>query len=125
MFKLHYLLQLTVEYCDKYQVELVPDKTKLLCFTPKKSELSAYYWKLVSPISLGQSKVQFCSEADHVGITRSTSGNLPHILGRISAHRRAVLAVLPAGLPKGHRGNPIVALWCSSLAQWGTFSCVK
>ena len=29
IFKLHYLLQLTVEYCQKFHVELVPDKS---CF---------------------------------------------------------------------------------------------
>ena len=110
VFKLQNLLQLTVEYCKKYHVELVPDKTKLLCFSPKGKEVCSFYWKLVSPISLDHSKITFTSEADHVGITRSVNGNLPHILARMSAHNRAVMAVLPAGLARGHRGNPAASL---------------
>ena len=34
IFKLQHLLQLTVDYCKKFHVELVPEKTKPLCFTP-------------------------------------------------------------------------------------------
>ena len=48
--------------------------------------------------------------AEHVGIVCSVDGNLPHILNRISSHRKALHAVLPAGLARAHRGNPIAAL---------------
>ena len=34
LYKLQQLLHLAVEYCNKYHVELVPEKTKLLCYSP-------------------------------------------------------------------------------------------
>ena len=110
IFKLQNLLQLTIDYCRKYHVELVPEKTKLLCFSPKGKEICSFYWKLVSPISIGNTKICFVDEADHVGITRSVNGNLPHVLARMSAHNKAVNAVLPAGLARGHKGNPAASL---------------
>ena len=46
-----------------------------------------------------------------MGIIRSTtSGNNPHILQRITAHKRALGAVLAAGLARRHRGNPAASL---------------
>ena len=49
-------------------------------------------------------------EAEHVGVIRSTGGNMPHILGRVSAHRKAIMSVLHCGLARGHQGNPIAGL---------------
>ena len=110
IFKLQHLLQLTIEYCAKYHVELVPEKTKLLCYTPSGLESSTFYWKLVSPVSLGKGKIEFSNEAEHVGILRSVDGNLPNLLSRMTAHTRALLAVLPAGLARGHHSNPAAGL---------------
>ena len=110
IFNLQHLLYLTEQYCAKYHVELVPEKTKLLCFSPPDLDSSASYWKLVSPVSLGKNKIPFSNEAEHVGIVRSVNGNLPNILARISAHNSALQSVLPAGLAKGHRGNPAASL---------------
>ena len=45
-----------------------------------------------------------------MGILRSTSGNQPAILARISAHKKAVASVLHTGLARGHRGNPAVGI---------------
>ena len=110
IFKLQHLLHLTVQYCTKYHVELVPEKTKLLCFYPKSLEASAFYWKTVSPLTLGAKKIPFSDEAEHVGIVKSVHGNLPNIFARISAHNAALRAVLPAGLARGHHGNPAASL---------------
>ena len=115
IFKLQHLLQLTEEYCAKYHVELVPEKTKLLCFAPPGLDASADYWKLVSPVSLGNKKISFSDEAEHVGILRSVHGNLPNIFTRISAHNNALRAVLPAGLARGHCGNPAASLRIETL----------
>ena len=89
-------------------MELVPEKTKLLCFSPPGLESTASYWKLVSPVSLDKNKIPISSEDEHVGIVRS--GNLPNILARISAHNSALQSVLPAGLARGHCGNPAAFL---------------
>ena len=55
-------------------------------------------------------KIEFVDEAEHVGLLRSTSGNLAHISSRFAAHRKALAAVLPVGLARGHHGSPAAAL---------------
>ena len=110
VFNLQNLVVLTEEYCHKYEVELVPEKTKLLCFTPRGADLDSYYWQPASPVSLNNTKISFVDEADHVGVTRSIHGNHAHILGRLSAHNRAMMAILPAGLAHSHKGNPPASL---------------
>ena len=55
--------------------------------------------------------VPFCDQAEHVGVLRCPgAGNMASILARETAHTRAVYAVLPAGLARGHNGNPAAAL---------------
>jgi hypothetical protein len=49
-------------------------------------------------------------EASHVGVLRNVEGNGPNISARLSAHRKAVFAVLHAGMAKGHRANPAASL---------------
>ena len=107
-FKLMGLLHLAVEYCEKYHVELVPEKTKLLAFNPPKNDL--YLTKLLNPLSLHNHKIDFSNSADHVGILRSVDGNLPSVMARLSAHTKAVMAVLPAGMAYHHKGNPAASL---------------
>ena len=46
---------------------------------------------------------------------RSTTGNLPTILARITAHRKALGAVLRTGMARGHRGNPAASLQVEKL----------
>ena len=111
LYKLQGLLQLAMEYAGNYHTEMVPEKTKLLCRSPRGQELDTRYWELVSPITMSDLRIPFASEAEHVGILRcSTSGNMPSVLARLSAHNRALHAVLPAGLARRHRGNPAAAL---------------
>ena len=106
IFNLQNLLLLTLEYCKKYSVTLVPAKTKLLAFCPPGCEMEVEYAKIVSPINIDGISIPFSESAEHVGIVRSVHGNMPNILARLSAHRRAVFSLLSAGLAKGHWGNP-------------------
>ena len=108
--KLAGLLHLTQEYCRKYHVELVPDKTKLLVFAPNKQSLDLYLHKLQNPIIMGGKALEFASSAEHVGILRSPDGNMPNVIARISAHTRAIMSVLPTGVARSHRGNPAASL---------------
>ena len=58
--------------------------------------------------SVGGNAVQYLRK---VTIVRSSdSSNLPHIIDRISSHRRALFGVLPAGLAKKHNANPAASL---------------
>ena len=110
------LLYLTVQYCNKYEVELVPEKTKLLAFSNVNDKIFLNYVKLISPISLNNERIEFSDEAEHVGILRSTSGgNLPNIVERISAHNKALSSVLPAGLALHHHANPAAGLHVEQL----------
>ena len=77
--------------------------------------MEAYYAKVVSPIAIDNNPIKFVNEAEHVGILRSTFGNLPHILQRFTSHKKVLGAVLPVGLARGHRGNPAASLFIHNL----------
>ena len=55
-------------------------------------------------------KLAFHENAEHVGIIRSVSGNLPNIMSRISSHTKAIAAVLHALAARWHRTNPVAGL---------------
>ena len=104
------LLDLSLQYCLKHHVSLRAEKTKLQVFSDKKSSMSAYYGSIVSSISFGGQKIEFEDEAEHVGLIRSTSGNLVHISNRFIAHKKCLAAVLPVGLARRHRANPAASI---------------
>ena len=66
--------------------------------------------QLLTAISIDGVPLQFTQEAEHVGVVRSTAGNLPNVLHRVSEHKKSLGAVLSAGLARGHRGSPAAAL---------------
>ena len=110
LVNLQFLLQLTLNFCSKYHIQLSPTKTKLQAYFPSNFYGDKHYLLNSVPITIGDSTIKFVDVAEHVGIVRSVDGNLPHILNRISSHSKALHAVLPAGLARAHRGNPIAAL---------------
>ena len=111
IYRLQCILLLALKYAEEYHVEMVPEKTKLICFTPRGQESQAYYWKVASPISMAGQPVSFSDQAEHVGILRSTlAGKMDNVIARQAAHTKALYSVLPAGLARGHHGNPAAAL---------------
>ena len=104
------LLSLTMSYCSKYHVALSHEKTRLQVFAPQKHQQSVQYWNQTAPISIDSNFINFVDTAEHVGILRSIHGNQPHILKRISSHKRALSAVLSSGLARHHRANPASSL---------------
>ena len=110
--ELQHLFQLSLNYCDEYQVELSAVKTKLLIFSPPGSE-SDYlkYNKLISPIHIGSKKIPAVDSAEHVRVIRSVSaGNLSHIQQRMASHRKALASILFCGMARRHRANPLSSL---------------
>ena len=107
---LHLLATLTEQYCNKYKVTLVPSKTKLLVYANENHNFKVELSKICNPIKIGNVPVEFCPEAEHVGIIRNTSGNMPNILNRIASHKRSLGALLSAGLARGHKSNPAASL---------------
>ena len=109
--QLSHLLNLTVQYCHKYKVEMTPEKTKLQVFAPSILHSYVEYYKSVNYLSINNIPLTFTDSTEHVGVIRSPStGNIPHILKRVSSHKRALAAVLSAGLSRRHRGNPAASL---------------
>ena len=109
LHRLQYLLNLTTNYCSKYQVELSATKTKLLVYSAKETDY-VKYCRLVSPIQLGSTNLEFVNVAEHVGVMRSPSGNLPHIQQRIASHKRSLWSILQSGMSRRHRANPLSSL---------------
>ena len=104
------LAKLTESYCSSYRVKHVSSKTKLLPMYKHSHEYLVEYAKLTNPVTIDGKTVEFVKEAEHVGVLRSTSGNMPHILQRITAHKNDLAAICSAGLSKAHRGNPAASL---------------
>ena len=107
---LHLLVMMTEDYCKKFRVKLEPKKTKLLGYGTKFTELSVKLASQVNPITIDGVSVAFESEAEHVGVIRNTSGNMPNVLHRVTEHKKSLGAVLSTGMARGHRGSPAAAL---------------
>ena len=105
--KLKHILQLALNYCIKYNVQLCPSKTKLLVIPPSGNQ---NFFVPYSPIAIDGKTIDFVDQAEHVGVLRSINGNLPNILQRISSFKKSLGSVVSCGLARGSRSNP-----CSSL----------
>ena len=102
------ILYLAIDYCKKYKVTLSPEKTKLIRLKPE--TLSKYDMEMFNPITISGESIEFTDIAEHVGIVRSVNGNIPHIMGRLSAHSKALNAILFTGIARKYRANPRVGL---------------
>ena len=103
---LQLLVGLTKQYCAKYRVRLEPGKTKLLAYYQAKHSFPAEHALNCHKITINNTTIELTDQAEHVGILRSPTGNLPHILNRISKHKNALHGLLPAGLSRRSRENP-------------------
>ena len=110
LHQLKALLQLTKIYCEQYQVKLVGSKTKMLIFTNSNMDNQVNVELATNSISIDGEIITPSSQGTHVGVIRSVEGNIPNIVERLSSHRKAIFAVLHAGLARGHRANPAAAL---------------
>ena len=110
IYSLFNLLHITLCYCSKFQVSLVPDKTKLQVFLPSSFKSFKDYFTASSPLVIDSQRISFTDTAEHVGVIRSTSGNLPNLMNRVLAVKKALGVLLSAGLAKGHRASPAACL---------------
>ena len=103
---LKHILYLTLEFCQKFNVELSPSKTKLLAIMPPKHDNFIPF----NPIFINDSQIDFTDQAEHVGVIRSAAGNMPNILQRLSSFKKALGSIISCGLAKGHGSNPAASL---------------
>ena len=108
--KLRYLLELTKTFCSKYQVQLCADKTRLQVYFKENKRRNIQYLKEMNPIEICGNTIEYNEIAEHVGVTRSINGNLPSLISRITAHKKALGGVLHTGMARSHRGNPAASL---------------
>ena len=108
--KLFLLLKLTQEFCKKYHVKLCAAKTKLQVYYTQDMQTVVNYAIETNPLQIDGKKINFVSTAEHVGLLRSPAGNHLTLLDRITAHNKALGAVLHTGMARGHRGNPAASL---------------
>ena len=110
LHSLQMLVSLTEYYCSKFRVQLEPSKTKLLCYSSPKQSFLVDHSLNTQKITINQKEVKLVSEAEHVGVLRSNTGNLPHLVNRVAMHKNALHSLLPVGLARKHRGNPAASL---------------
>ena len=55
-------------------------------------------------------QLEFVDEAEHVGVIRSSNGNMNNVLHRVASHKKALAAVSSAGLTRGCRSNQAASL---------------
>ena len=115
LYNLYNLLHITLCYCSKFRVSLVPDKTKLQVFLPRSFAPFKEYFTASSPLVIDCQKISFTETAEHVGVIRSTSGNLPNLMKRVLAHKKSLGSLYSAGLAKGHRASPAACLFVNKL----------
>ena len=102
---LFFQLELVKSSCRKNRIDLSAEKTILQLYSKVQPDENDF-----NPLKINGKSIPFSSQASHVGIVRSIHGNEPAILDRITAHRKALAAVMFTGLAKGHRANPMIGI---------------
>ena len=106
LYKLKQILNLVLDYCQKFNVDLSTSKTKLLQISPPGQDIMVPF----NPISIDGEQIEFVNQAEHVGVIRSFDGNLPNIICRIKSFKKALGALTSCGLARGSRTNPVVSV---------------
>ena len=107
IFKLQLILQLVLNFCKKFDIKLNPTKTKLLVVPPARNPK---FFVPHNPVNIDGTPVEIVDQTEHVGVLRSSSGNLPNILQRITSFKNAIRPLLSCGLARGSRSNPVASI---------------
>ena len=67
----------------------LPDKTKLVAFINNKFKNIPPIESFLNLVSFSNTIFPISQKAEHVGIIRDSSAIFPHILNRITAHKKA------------------------------------
>ena len=109
LFSLNNLLQLTLNYCQQFHIELRADKTKLLMISPRNNNTLTFS----NPLTIYDQNI--ADQAEHVGFVRSPYGNLTHLLHRICDHKKSKAALWSTGIARRNSGNVAAALRLNSI----------
>ena len=106
IFNLFNILYLALNYCQRFNIELCADKTKLLMLKRNNDQSFVAF----NPININRNQISFSNQAEHVGVIRSCDGNIPNLMNRFAAHRGSIAANLFTGTARSHRGNLAASL---------------
>ena len=109
IYMLYNLLLLTLDYCKRFCIKLSAGKTKLLKFSAISTPLC------LNPVVIDSKVIEFSGEAEHVGVVRSTCGNIPNLMNRTHCSDKAINSILACGLARAHRSNPAACIRVMSL----------
>ena len=96
----------------------VPSKTKILVLNTTTRQTKRFPWidPLEASFEVAGTTIKPTTQATHLGIVRTNSlSNMPAVMARISAHSRALYAVMGVGLAKNHWGNPSASIRVKNL----------
>ena len=103
LHQLQMLLDISLLYCQKHQVQLSASKKKLLVFSMEESTY-VKYTKMISPLHMDRTPIPFATTVDRREL-RSVNGNLPHIQQRMVSHK-----ILSMEMAKRHWANSLASL---------------
>ena len=93
------------------------EKTKLLAYSPK-YDMSATYWHEAAPLSMDGVIVPVTSQAEHVGVLRSSTGsNFLRVMKRIAPHTSSLYGIISCDKARHHCGKPAASLRVDSCSQ--------
>ena len=103
-------MNLSEATADASYTVFVPSKKKLLVFYPPRQSVEVDCMVSSFQLTIRSNTIMASPEADPLGILRATIGNMAAVMARISAHNKAMFAILPAGLARHHDPKPAAAL---------------
>ena len=110
LISLKSLALLSEQYALNSNTIFVPDKTKLIAFTDPKLAHIPQIESFLTPITISDKVIPLSHTADHVGIVRNSTSISPHILDRISAHKKANAILKYAGSGGNNRTSLLASI---------------
>ena len=89
LFSLNLLASLSDQYAARSNKSFVLDKTKLVAFVNNKLKNIPPIEVVLNPVSLSNTQILLSKKAEHIRVIRESSNIFPHILNRITAHKKA------------------------------------
>ena len=77
-----------MNYCERFDVSLAQEKTKLVAFQSPRHSGYINHLDSLNLIKINNIPIKFNHFAEHVGVIRSNSGNMSHIEDRLAAREK-------------------------------------
>ena len=90
---------------------MTPEQIQFQVFSPPSLYEDVTYFWTTNYFDISGIPLSFTTSAEHIGIIHSTTSEInPHILEKITVHKKVLCAILAAGLARRHPGDPAASL---------------